>query len=82
MEKILIPVIANCDIEESIPYMGIGCKKGDVFMFDPNNEIHYALQENGCFTDISNDKCIFICKFPNLNLEKVYQLEEEIDIKI
>ena len=56
-DKIIIPMIAKEDIEESIPAMGIGCKKGEVFMYDPENQIHVNLKDNGVLADMPNDKC-------------------------
>lgn len=82
MEKFLIPMIALDDIQESIPAMGIGCKKGDVFMLDLDNEIHLELMDNNLFKDYPNDQCVFICKYVGgLALgDKIYQYNDEIDI--
>lgn len=81
MEKFLIPMIALDDIQESIPAMGIGCKKGDVFMLDLDNEIHLELMDNNLFTEYPNNKCKFICKYVGgLQLgTHIYEYNEEID---
>lgn len=80
MEEILIPMIAKCKIEESIPAMGIACKKGDIFMFNPYNEIHVALYDSDLFKNIPKDQCTFFCKYiGGLNLGKFYKYNEEID---
>lgn len=83
MDKILIPMIALCDIEESIPAMGIGCKKGDIFWFDPDNQVHQVLKDHNSFVELENDKCDFICNFqPRLEIgNKEYEFGEKINIK-
>lgn len=82
MNKILVPMIARHDIEESIPAMGIGCKKGDIFMFDPDNEIHVALYDSNMFKEVPNKNCIFTCMYVGgfqLGDER-YDYKEIVDI--
>lgn len=82
-DKIIIPMIAKEDIEESIPAMGIGCKKGEVFMYDPENQIHVNLKDNGVLADMPNNKCDFICNFfPRLELgNHEYEFGEVVNQK-
>lgn len=83
MDNILIPMIALCDIEESIPAMGIGCKKGDIFLFDPDNQLHQVLKDSNSFAEVDNSKCKFYCNFqPRLEIgNKEYEFGEEINTK-
>lgn len=81
MEEIIIPMIANEDIEESIPAMGIGCKKGDIFLYNPENQIHVNLKDNGVLKEVPNKKCDFICNFtPRLDIgNREYKFGEVVE---
>lgn len=83
MDKILIPMIALEDIEETIPAMGIATKKGDIFNFDPDNQIHQALKDSNVIKDIPNKECDFYCAYrPILNLgNQEYEYGDQIVTK-
>lgn len=81
MEQILIPMFATCNIEESVPATGIGCKAGDLFLFNPDNELHIELDDSGCFKPIPNSECEFYALYSPLRIgDKVYHYDDLVDV--
>lgn len=79
MEEILIPVECLYDIP-SLNHMSMpSYKKGDIFMLNPDHEVHIELQEHGVFKEIDNNLCEFICKYPSLVInKKTYEVNDKI----
>ena len=85
LETIEIPVKCRFDIPSLNQMAMPSYKAGDIFLFNPYHEVHVELDEHGCFEEIDNNLCDFICQYPNAVLgSKDYKVGEKIadkDIK-
>lgn len=72
MEEILIPMVCLYDIPSLNPMSMPSYKKGDIFMYNPYHEIHVELDEHGCFVEVENNLCDFICQYPHLFVNGTY----------
>lgn len=82
IEEILIPMRCLYDIpslnEMSMP----SYKAGDIFLFNPFHEVHVELDEHGCFQELENKLCDFICQYPQSNINgNIYNVGDKIASK-
>lgn len=79
MEEILIPMECLYDIP-SLNHMSMpDYKKGDIFMFNPDHEVHVELYEHGVFKEVENNLCEFICQYLGLNINgHIYKIGEKV----
>lgn len=79
MEEILIPMKCRYDIPSLNQMAMPSYKAGDIFLYNPFHEVHVELDEHGCFEEIENKLCKFICQYPDIMLNgKYYQVGEKI----
>lgn len=79
MNEILIPVKCIYDIPSLNEMAMPSYKAGDIFLFNPFHEVHVELDEHGCFQELENDLCDFICQYPQSNINgNIYQIGDKI----